>query len=960
MHLDDTSSASLKDLLTSQLTPICDADPTVLADYVIALLKHEKSIPDLKVLCISQLDDFLKEETKPFVATLFDSLVSQGYLESDEKPADHSGIPIQSATTARSESKRTYEEEISDDEDGDRNFKHTRRGLLEGAADKASPGVDMAADRRLPRDRTRSDDLSARKRGRPEENQYAAQPEAYANNKFPRHEVTGSATSEHKRRRSEEKPSEGSEMHRNRDYNGPGPTQFPPGPGRRDFDRNARDGRPGGQPRFPHMMPNQPMGMGPGRWDGGPEWGNPHMGLPLPDRDGRFMDRDAGAFRGRMQDRQPGRGGPMRGGFSNGRGRRPCRDYEERGYCLRGDACPYDHGLDRIVVDDLPMVGGRPPFDMMGPGPMGSVMRPPPFNGPFGTNGRPPYDMDHFGMHGLGPPAEAYDPERASFSVAGRAGKDVSDASQGDGPAPDRPASDLASKTGAFPSGDTSRGGFRGRGFPRRGGSRGGMNDAHGGFGGHHGGFNAQNNAFNGQPHFPGQQGGFGGHQGGFNRQQGGYHGQQQRTNDTLVVQNVPTEHLAIDKISDFFKKFGTITNIKLNVPASRAIVQFAQPQQAMAAYRSPDPIFDNRFVKVFWASQENPGADSGAADVPPAPAAAASRRSFVVSEPAPAAPVVPEDAAAAKAAAEEKKEKAKQMLEMQQSLIGKQLEEQKKIMEKLKSTTLNPKEKKALLDQFEILSKSLKTVMQSASSHVSAAHTQVKPAPLSREDRERQRLDRELDALNQSQQAPAAAGPDSNLVAHLEALKAQAAERGIDPAAVLAAGESRGGGHAFGRGRGRGAWAAGGRGGSRMTLDNRTTKIQIKGIVPPAHLQLKSYFEAFGTVSGLTFSDNDTNAIVEFASRRDAERAMSEPVKLEGAEAVDMSWLTASSSSPDAAAALSSSTVSAYPATAPAGHQNGKGGGELTAATGADATKRAWEEEDEDEDDTETSWKRR
>lgn len=99
----------------------------------------------------------------------------------------------------------------------------------------------------------------------------------------------------------------------------------------------------------------------------------------------------------------------------NARGRRPCRDYEglfsgelradrwsvliqalkERGYCLRGDACPFDHGVDRIVVDDLPMVSGRPPFDLMVPGPMPGMRTP--FNVPFSGN-RPPYDMEPYGM----------------------------------------------------------------------------------------------------------------------------------------------------------------------------------------------------------------------------------------------------------------------------------------------------------------------------------------------------------------------------------------------------------------------------------------------------------------------------------------------------------------------------------------------------------------------------------
>ncbi|KAL6650702.1 hypothetical protein ACP70R_009627 [Stipagrostis hirtigluma subsp. patula] len=33
--------------------------------------------------------------------------------------------------------------------------------------------------------------------------------------------------------------------------------------------------------------------------------------------------------------------------------RQRCRDFEERGFCLRGDMCPMEHGVNRIVVDDM-------------------------------------------------------------------------------------------------------------------------------------------------------------------------------------------------------------------------------------------------------------------------------------------------------------------------------------------------------------------------------------------------------------------------------------------------------------------------------------------------------------------------------------------------------------------------------------------------------------------------------
>lgn len=39
----------------------CDADPSALAKYVVALVKKDKSEKELKALCIDQLDVFLQK-----------------------------------------------------------------------------------------------------------------------------------------------------------------------------------------------------------------------------------------------------------------------------------------------------------------------------------------------------------------------------------------------------------------------------------------------------------------------------------------------------------------------------------------------------------------------------------------------------------------------------------------------------------------------------------------------------------------------------------------------------------------------------------------------------------------------------------------------------------------------------------------------------------------------------------
>ncbi len=67
---------------------------------------------------------------------------------------------------------------------------------------------------------------------------------------------------------------------------------------------------------------------------------------------------------------------------------------KEKGYCMRGDLCPFDHGVDRIVVDDVPL---NRPFDIIPP------MAGTPLTGPVGimsagVPSRPPYFMSTAGV----------------------------------------------------------------------------------------------------------------------------------------------------------------------------------------------------------------------------------------------------------------------------------------------------------------------------------------------------------------------------------------------------------------------------------------------------------------------------------------------------------------------------------------------------------------------------------
>lgn len=78
------------------------------------------------------------------------------------------------------------------------------------------------------------------------------------------------------------------------------------------------------------------------------------------------------------------------------------------------------------------------------------------------------------------------------------------------------------------------------------------------------------------------------------------------RTNATLVVEQIPDEYYSEDDVRDFFAKFGAVLDVRLQPYKRLAVVRFDTHAAAAAAYNSPKVIFDNRFVKVYWHRSEH------------------------------------------------------------------------------------------------------------------------------------------------------------------------------------------------------------------------------------------------------------------------------------------------------------------------------------------------------------------
>ncbi|CAO3621020.1 unnamed protein product [Cunninghamella blakesleeana] len=530
-----------------------------------------------------------------------------------------------------------------------------------------------------------------------------------------------------------------------------------------------------------------------------------------------------------------------------------CRDYNEKGYCVRGDLCPYDHGSDSIVVDEgnnfnnnrfgtnngnqmMPMVPGAQPFFGIPPNVFGTEAYDPENNAllqnvmanfPMNlNNGMIPSIPDNV-LNNMMMMQQQQQHQQQNQHQQGHAGG---------------------------PMRKTRGSGIRGRG----------------GYG--HNNIDRMNRPQ--QKHHQQQQ-------------------QQQQQQTAVVVDNIPPEMCDMTKINEYFKKFGTITNIKLQV--QKAIVHFNTHAEAEAAYSSPDAIFDNRFVKVYWYKESDdqstfeskPKAQNHWKPHPPS-----LPPSTLNTEPDPTE-VAAKAAELAKIREEKLKKRQEQMKavldaqKQKEQLLQQKIDEQKNLLSKLSDKSLTAKEKEELLAELKKIASDIDVTKTNnvtpTTAYLPASNSTINATTNTNENSD---TTNNITAVSSNPSETS-----SQLKEKLAKLEAEAASLGIpsDGSNHSSTYPSiRGGGSIYGY---RGGWPRMARGGMKRSLDNRPTKLLIKDI--PENINkddLQQHFQQFGNL--VSFTSNENDFIAHYSQRYEAEKAMAIGSKFPAGQ-LTLSWYT-------------------------------------------------------------------
>ncbi|KAL4243123.1 RNA-binding protein 26/27 [Abortiporus biennis] len=393
----------------------------------------------------------------------------------------------------------------------------------------------------------------------------------------------------------------------------------------------------------------------------------------------------------------------------------------------------------------------------------------------------------------------------------------------------------------------------------------------------------------------------------------------ERRNDKTLVVEKIPEDKLSLGAINDWFKKFGTVTNVAVDSNSAKALVSFASHDEAHAAWKSEDAVFGNRFVKVFWHRPMEGHGQLGtrmlAASAPLVEKISNPREPTTSTPPPPRKSSTPSVSSA---------------LAAKQQLLEQQIAEQKALMTKL--STASSEEKKTIMTRLRKLNEEMKPtptpasplpeVTPQPSSSSRRSHT---PHVEEKELKERERLDKELEIHNATTTADGE-GEESTeeLKAKLEKLKAEAASLGL---AEVSDTPYSGGSGSYrpyrARGRGaRGFYRGAMRGGpprTSMKLDNRPKSLLVKGVTSDNLETVREWYTTIGQLDSAEATDSG-DIIVGFKSRAAAEQGLAKGSNIPSIGTVQVSWFTGSSTVPSSSSTKPASTKSSEVAPASSG----------------------------------------
>ncbi|XAR51898.1 hypothetical protein NMG60_11006691 [Bertholletia excelsa] len=318
-----------------------------------------------------------------------------------------------------------------------------------------------------------------------------------------------------------------------------------------------------------------------------------------------------------------------------------CRDFEERGFCLRGDMCPMEHGVNRIIVEDVQSLQQfnlpipLPSAHMLGTVPSVSASSSTLINGKNlnSKRGKTGLADDEVGLEGgCASSADFYDPDQPLWTNIGPEtstvilGLNPSKLSKIDAHVPEShnvkafDGNDLKSAPIAVGSQSTNLSVWGRIGAKCKSDRKEKINSNG----------TSSNHVENETKEYPETLANLQG----VDRQGKHIIGEDSRLQTvdsplkihgdtgpnirkpsqkalrTLFVNGIPQKDNKKDALLSHFQKFGEVIDICIPFNSERAFVQFSKREEAEAALRAPDAVMGNRFIKLWWANRDSKSDD--------------------------------------------------------------------------------------------------------------------------------------------------------------------------------------------------------------------------------------------------------------------------------------------------------------------------------------------------------------